>query len=390
MSDRSETVVVGGGQAGLVGQPRADGGRRATRGARAGPGRPDAGAGAGTASASSRRTGASSCPATPTTATTRRLHAARRDRGLPGALRGGGRGAGARGRGGHARCGRAPTAASLLETSAGEIAARNVVLSTGAYQRPHRPAGRGDAPGRPAPDRRRGLPQPGGAARRRGARGGQRPVGLPDRRGAAPGRPRRVPGLRPRAAGRRAGSAGATSSGGCARPATSTTASRTLPEPGGAAGANVQASGHGGGHDLHYRTLHAHGRDAAGALPRRRRPATPASRRTSPTAWPGATSGTPRSWTASGSTRPSAGLPEPEIAAPEPIDAEPPERLDLERPGRGRVRRRLPARLRVLGRLPRRVRRAAASRSTDEGASTVVPGSTSWASTSCASGSRRS
>ena len=63
------------------------------------------------------------------------------------------------------------------------------------------PGGRGVTPTRAVPDRRRGIPQPGRAARRRGARGGQRPVRVPDLRGAPPRRSRRVPRLRPRGLG---------------------------------------------------------------------------------------------------------------------------------------------------------------------------------------------
>ena len=67
--------------------------------------------------------------------------AARRVRGVPRSLRGRLRCAGARGPRGRRRSSAAPTAASSLETSAGLIAARTVVLATGAYQCPHRPAG---------------------------------------------------------------------------------------------------------------------------------------------------------------------------------------------------------------------------------------------------------
>lgn len=56
-----------------------------------------------------------------------------------------------------------PEGGFLLETSGGEILAGTVVLSTGAYQRPHRP-GSDHASTGSASDRRRGLPQPGGTA----------------------------------------------------------------------------------------------------------------------------------------------------------------------------------------------------------------------------------
>jgi cation diffusion facilitator CzcD-associated flavoprotein CzcO len=45
-----------------------------------------------------------------------------------------------------------------LETSAGRLNAETVVISTGAYQRPHRTGRSGHAPRRPSSDRRRGLP----------------------------------------------------------------------------------------------------------------------------------------------------------------------------------------------------------------------------------------
>ena len=69
----------------------------------------------------------------------RRLHAARRDRRVPRAVRGRDRDAPARRR---RRSRRSPTTDGggfLLGTSAGELHADRVVLATGAYQRPHRP-----------------------------------------------------------------------------------------------------------------------------------------------------------------------------------------------------------------------------------------------------------
>jgi glycine/D-amino acid oxidase-like deaminating enzyme len=53
----------------------------------------------------------------------------------------------------------------LLETEASQLEAEKVVLSTGAYQRPHRPAGAGSLPA-DLPARRRGLPQPVRSCRR--------------------------------------------------------------------------------------------------------------------------------------------------------------------------------------------------------------------------------
>ena len=85
---------------------------------------------------------------------------------------------------------------------------------TGAYQRAHRPEGADDPTGRSAADRRPGLPQRAGAAARWRARGRERPVRLPDRGGAARGRPRRRSRVREGGLGCRAASAVATSSGG--------------------------------------------------------------------------------------------------------------------------------------------------------------------------------
>ena len=89
----------------------------------------------------------------------------------------------------------------VLQTSAGQITARTVVLGDRCLPAPAPPGGRGDAARRPAADRRRAVPQPRGAACRRGARGRQRPVGLSDRRGSARGGPRRLSGVRARAVG---------------------------------------------------------------------------------------------------------------------------------------------------------------------------------------------
>jgi cation diffusion facilitator CzcD-associated flavoprotein CzcO len=145
-----------------------------------------------------------------------------------------------------------------LETSDGELVARNVVLSTGAYQRAHRPAGADSLPS--------DLPQIDVEAYRN-------PAELPD--GAvlvvgsgqsgcqiaeelheagrdvflACGRAGWVP--------RRIGDHDAVwwlrESGAFDDPV------EDLPEPAARLWANVQASGHGGGHDLNYRTLHARG-----------------------------------------------------------------------------------------------------------------------------------
>ena len=51
-----------------------------------------------------------------------------------------------------------PHGGFCLETSAGPLATGSVVLCTGAYQRPHRPAGAAGLPARPAAARCRGIP----------------------------------------------------------------------------------------------------------------------------------------------------------------------------------------------------------------------------------------
>ena len=311
------------------GQPRADARPACHTWSSSGAGSARPGAGAGTASASSRPNWSVQLPGHPYDGDDPDGFMPRDEIvGLPGALRGG---ASTR------RCARASRSprsaatrrrASLLETSDGEHRGPERGPQHRRVPAAAPPAGRGDAPARPAPDRRRGLPQPGRAARRRGARGGQRPVGLPDRRGAPPRRPRRLPRLRPRGLGAAADQRPRHSSGGCERPAASTTASRTCRSPARRLWGNVQATGHDGGHDLHYRTLHAMGvtllghflgADGHDAL------FAPTSTRASP----GATSVTRRSWATSASTPLAAGLPWTDLDPPEPVDAEPPERIPL-------------------------------------------------------------
>ena len=194
-----------------------------------------------------------------------------------------------------------------------------VVLSTGAYQRPHRPRGSGEPPARAPPDRRRGLPQSRRAAAGPGAGRRQRPVRLPDRRGAPRGGPRGPPRLRPRRVDAAPDRRSRRRSGGLRRRVTSTTPVDSLPNPPRGCAANVQATGHGGGHDLHYRTLQRMGvtllghflgaEDGARALrsrPRRQR----GLGRPAPRQGHGRLS---QSWP------PSAGLPWPELPEPEPI-----------------------------------------------------------------------
>jgi putative flavoprotein involved in K+ transport len=138
------------------------------------------------------------------------------------------------------------------------VEARNIVLSTGAYQRPHRPPGAASLP----PD----LPRidvegyrnadelPAGAVLVVGS--GQSGCQIAEELhlagrdvflacGRAGWAPRRLNGHDLAWWLREAGSL--------------EDRVEDLPEPGARLWGNVQASGHGGGHDLHYRTLHALG-----------------------------------------------------------------------------------------------------------------------------------
>ena len=120
---------------------------------------------------------------------------------LPGALRGGLRRAGARGSRGHRapRRTRRPPRCSTPRTARSRP--RNVILSTGAYQRPHRPAGAASLPPElfqiDVEEYRNPDELPAGAVLVVGS--GQ--SGLPDLRGAPRRRSRRVPRLRPRGLG---------------------------------------------------------------------------------------------------------------------------------------------------------------------------------------------
>ena len=89
----------------------------------------------------------------------------------------------------------------ILDTSDGQLVAETVVVTTGSYQRPYRPAAAASFPARLQTMEMARLP----AAR--GARTGccphrrRRPVGVPDCRGAARDRTRCLPVGRPRAVG---------------------------------------------------------------------------------------------------------------------------------------------------------------------------------------------
>ena len=82
-----------------------------------------------------------------------------------------------------------------LETSAGPIAAQIVVLATGGYQRPHRPAGAATLPVDLLQIDVEDYRSPADLPPRPCAGGGERPVGVSDRRGAPRGWPRGLPGL---------------------------------------------------------------------------------------------------------------------------------------------------------------------------------------------------
>ena len=148
-----------------------------------------------------------------------------------------------------------------LQTSDGAYRARSVVVCTGAYQRPTSVDRRAIGWRRRA--RRRRVHERSGAPARQGARGRQRTDWLPDRGGAARGGQGGRPLLRSRTLGTAA-------PGGRdvifwlidARFYDESAAD--LPSPTARLVANLQASGHHGGHDLNYRTLRDAGVTLAG------------------------------------------------------------------------------------------------------------------------------
>ena len=214
-----------------------------------------------------------------------------------------------------------------LETSAGDLRADAVVLATGAYQRAHRPAGASTLP----PDllqidvqdyrNEQALP-PGRRARSR-----KRPVRLPDRGGAARGRPRGSSRLREGALGAapprrsrhhlvgsrvrvRGCRRGVPSEPGCAtRRELPGDRARRRPRP-------PPADAPRGGRHAHR------------PLPRRRATAGCASPTTSPRPSPGATSDTPSSWASFARPAAERGVDPPDIEAPEPFDPRGPEEID--------------------------------------------------------------
>ena len=147
-----------------------------------------------------------------------------------------------------------PDGGFLLETSAGEIMAGTVVLSTGAYQRPHRPAGAATLPEDlhqiDVEDYRNPAELPSGPVLVVGS--GQSGCQIAEELhlagrevflacGRASWFPRRL--------GDRDLAWWALETGFLDAPLSS------LPSPAARLAANVQSSGVGGGHDLHYRTL---------------------------------------------------------------------------------------------------------------------------------------
>lgn len=145
-----------------------------------------------------------------------------------------------------------------LDTSAGEIEAERVVLCTGAYQRPHRPAGAVSLPGDLLQIDVEGYVEPSALPDGpilvvgSGQSGCQIAEELSESGrevflscGRAPWAPRRV--------GDRDVVWWAEESGFLSAPASS------LPDPSARLFANILTSGHGGGHDLHLRTLQDRG-----------------------------------------------------------------------------------------------------------------------------------
>ena len=220
-----------------------------------------------------------------------------------------------------------PNGGFLLKTSAGEIVARTVVLSTGAYQRPYRPAAAATLPPdllqidvedyrnpsdlAPGPVLVVGSGQSGCQIAEELHQAG-REVFLAC--GRAPWFPRRL--------GDRDLAWWANETGFLDAPLSS------LPSPAARLAANVQATGVGGGHDLHYRTLRKMGVSLLGhflgADGRRARFAPDLGESV---AW-----GDERNAQLMGLVQKlvaERGLPRPEIPEPEPFNGEAPEELNL-------------------------------------------------------------
>ena len=215
----------------------------------------------------------------------------------------------------------------MLETSEGELEARNVVLSTGAYQRPHRPPGAASLPPElvqiDVEQYRNPGELPGGAVLVVGS--GQSGCQISEELhqagrdvflacGRAGWIPRRINDHDAVWWLREAGSFD--------------DRVEDLPEPGARLWANVQASGHGGGHDLHHRSLHAMGVTLLGHfLGADGHDALFAPDLQASVAW-----GDQRHAKVMGDFRKhaaAAGLPWADVDPPSPVDAEPVERLPL-------------------------------------------------------------
>ena len=224
-----------------------------------------------------------------------------------------------------------PDGRLLLETSDGQIEARNVILSTGAYQRPHRPpAAASLPPGLPQIDLEAyGNPDdlPAGAVLVVGS--GQSGCQIAEELhlagrevflacGRAGWVPRRLNG----------------NDFAWWLDASGALDDRVedLPEPGARLWGNVQASGHDGGHDLHYRTLHAMGVTLVGHLVGADgHDALFASDLDATMSW--ADQRHAKIVDGFRKHAAAAGLPWEELDPPEPIDAEPLERIPLGRLG---------------------------------------------------------
>jgi putative flavoprotein involved in K+ transport len=220
-----------------------------------------------------------------------------------------------------------PGGGFLLESSAGQIAARTVVLSTGAYQRPHRPVAASALPTDvlqiDVEDYRNPADLPAGAVLVVGS--GQSGCQIAEELHAA-GRDvflacGRAPWF-PRRLGDRDLAWWALETGFLDAPLSS------LPSPAARLAANLQATGAGGGHDLHYRTLRKLGVTLLGHfLGAEGRHARFAPDLGASVAW-----GDERNAQLMDLVRKlvtERGLPRPEIPEPEPFNGEAPEELNL-------------------------------------------------------------
>jgi putative flavoprotein involved in K+ transport len=222
---------------------------------------------------------------------------------------------------------RLPDGGFLLGTSAGDIEARTVVLSTGAYQRSHRPAAAAGLPPELLQIDVRDYRNPGElpAGRVLVVGSGQSGCQIAEELhqagrdvilacGRAGWLPRRISGHDVVWWLFNAGDLD--------------DAVESLPDPSARLAANVQASGHDGGHDLHYRTLQAMGVTLAGHLIG----SEDGHARFAPDLADSVAWGDNRHIKVMGGFRKLAaerGLPWTDLPAPEPIEARTPERVRL-------------------------------------------------------------